>query len=187
MQIEKDFKNKLTKKDYITYLFTKNMVLLLSPVIIIALVTAIVVSLVRDGWNYSLLIYALPIILFILSYFRIYRLINHTIKSQKQLYELKITLTENEYRDLTNGEKNSLAYDRFYCYKETKKYFYLFVDKYNALILPKREFSDDEVIQVNNFLSNKIRKTSVFDVYSILMILIVISLVGVVTYRLFVK
>lgn len=183
MNIEKDFKNKLTKKDYIKYLVNRNMILLLSPIIIISLTTASILSIIRDGFSFSVIIYMLPTFLFIFSYIQIYRVINHTLKSQKEIYELKITLTDNEYKDLTNGEHNALSYDKAYCFKENKEYFYIFVDRYNALILPKREFKDAELEQMKNTFKQKMRKESIYTLSSWLMVFVIIMLVALIVYK----
>lgn len=183
MNIEKDFKNKLTSKDYIKYLLNRNMILLLSPLIIIALIVSIIFSIIEEGFSFTTVIYMLPIILFILSYIQIYRVIKHTLKSQKEIYELKITLTDNEYKDLTNGEHNALPYDKAYCFKESKEYLYIFVDKYNALILPKREFEDTELTQIKTTFSNKMRKESLYNLSSWLMVVILVALVSLIIYK----
>lgn len=184
MNIEKDFKNKLTKKDYITYLLNRNMILLLSPIIIIVLTIGIIFSIINEGFTFSTIVYFLPIALFILTYIQMYRIIKHTLKSQKELYELKITLTDNEYKDLTNGEHNSLPYDKAYCYKETKKHLYIFVDKYNALILPKREFEDKEIEQIRTTLSRKLRKEPLYNFSSWLIVGILVLLVVLIVTKL---
>lgn len=185
MNIEKDFKNKLTKKDYITYLLNRNMILLLSPIIIVVLLIAIIFLTIKEGFSMNTIIYLLPVVLFILSYVQMYRVINKTIKAHNQIYELKITLTDNEYKDLTNGEKNTLSYEKVYCYKETKKHLYMFVDKNNALILPKREFQDNELTQIKETFSKKIRKQPLYDASSWLTLLLLITLVGLIVYNLF--
>lgn len=183
MNIEKDFKNKLTKKDYITYLLNRNMILLLSPAIIVTLLVAVIYSTITEGFTFSTFIYLLPVVLFALSYMQMYRVIKHTLKSQKEIYELKITLTDNEYKDLTNGEKNSLTYDKAYCYKESKDHLYIFVDRYNALILPKREFEDKELSQIRTTFSKKMRKERLYNFSAWLMVIIVIALVVLVVNK----
>lgn len=183
MNIEKDFKNKLTTKDYLTYLLNRNMILLLSPIIIIALLIAIVYSIITEGFTFNTIIYFLPIALFLLTYVQIYRVIKHTLKSQKEIYELKITLTDNEYKDLTNGEHNNLSYDKVYCYKETRKHLYIFVDKYNALILPKREFEDNELEQIKTTFSKKLRKEPLYNLSSWLVVGILVLLVILIVYK----
>ena len=185
MNIEKDFKNKLTKKDYVIYLLQRNLILVLSPFIITILLIAIISSIVKDGFTFTTIIYFLPIILFILTYIQMYRVIKHTLNSQKEISELKITLTNNEYKDITNGEKNSLAYDKAYCYKETKNYFYIFVDKYNALILPKREFNEEEINKIRTTFDSKMKKESIYNFSSLLTVFIFITLVVLIVYTLF--
>jgi hypothetical protein len=180
MHIEKDFKNKLTKKDYILYLLSRNILLLLSPVIIASLIVAIIFSIINDGFTMSTIIYILPILLFILTYFQMFKVINHTIKSHEQISELKIILTDTEYIDITNGEKNSLSYEKFYCYKETKNYLYMFVDRNNAIIVPKREFNNDELTQIKNKFSSSIKKQSIYDFSSWITIALVVFLVALI-------
>ena len=185
MNIEKDFKNTLEKKDYVTYLLTTNNILLISPIIIISLLIAIIYSLVTSGFKIEIIIYTLPIVLFILSYIKMYKVISNTLKSQKELYELTITLTDNEYKDVTNGEHNSFAYSKAYCYKETKNYFYLHIDKNNALIIPKRKFNEDEIAKIRTTFSSKIRKENIITITSLLTTAIFIALVALITISLF--
>lgn len=185
MNIQKDFKNKLTKNDYVTYLLTRNMILLLSPIICIALIIAAIFSIVKTGFNLSILVFLLPIVLFILSYIQMFRVINRTIKAQQSLTELKITFTDNEYKDLTNGELNTLSYNDAYCYKETKKHLYLFIDKYNALIIPKREFEQEEVNKITETFSKKIRKERIFPLSSWLMLGLLIFLIVTIIFNVF--
>lgn len=186
MHIEKDFKNKLTKQDYIKYLLNRNMILLLSPLVIVALVTATIFSIIEDGFTFSTIIYLLPVLLFILSYVQIYRVIKHTLKAQKEIEELKVILTDNEYKDVTNGEINTLPYNKAYCYKEAKDYLYIFVDKNNALILPKREFEEDELNKLTNTFSKKMRKEALHNLSSWLMLGVFILLVVLIVYNLFI-
>lgn len=185
MNIEKDFKNTLEKKDYVTYLLTTNNILLISPIIIISLLISIIYSLVTSGFKIEIIIYTLPIVLFILSYIKMYKVISNTLKSQKELYELTITLTDNEYKDVTNGEHNSFAYSKAYCYKETKNYFYLHIDKNNALIIPKRKFNEDEITKIRTTFSSKIRKENIITITSLLTTAIFIALVALITISLF--
>lgn len=185
MNIQKDFKNTLEKKDYITYLLTTNNILLISPIIIVCLIVAIVYSLITVGFKLEIIIYSLPIVLFILSYIKMYKVISNTLKSQKELYELTITLTDNEYKDVTNGEPNSFPYSKAYCYKETKNYFYLHIDKTNALIIPKRKFNDDEVNNIRTTFSSKMRKERIITITSLLSTAIFIALVAIITISLF--
>lgn len=180
MNIQKDYINTLEKKDYVTYLLTTNNILLLSPFIIVALLVAIIYSIVTVGFKLDVIIYLLPIVLFILSYIKMYKVISNTLKSQKQLEELKVTLTDNEYKDVTNGEHNSLPYSKAYCYKETKNYFYLHIDKNNALIIPKRKYNNEEVNQIRQTFSSKMRKENIITLYSIIMMTIFVGLVALI-------
>ena len=184
MKIEKDFRNKLTAKDYINYLLTRNMILLLSPVLIVALLIAVIGSIIKDGFTFVTVIYLLPIILFIASYIQMYRVIKQTLKAQREMYELKIALTDNEYIDISNGIQNSLDYKNAYCYKETKNYLYLFVDQYNALILPKREFESNELSKIKETLSKSITKKPIYNFSSLLLVVVTISLVSLIVSNL---
>lgn len=177
MNIVKDFKGTLTKKDYIIFLLTTNNILLLSPFIIIAILVATIYSITTDGFQLITIIYFLPVILFILSYIKMFIVINQTLKSQKAIYELNITLTDNEYKDVTNGETNSLAYSKLYCYKETKNYFYLHIDKSNALIVPKRKFNSDELDKIRTTLNSKTRKERLITMSSLLTTFVFLTLV----------
>jgi hypothetical protein len=185
MNIVKDFKGTLTKKDYYIYLLTTNNILLLSPFIIIAILVATIYSIVTSGFQVVTIIYFLPAALFILSYIKIFRVVNQTLKSQQAIYELNVTLTDNEYKDITNGETNSLSYSKFYCYKETKNYFYLHIDKSNALIVPKRKFNVEEITKMKTTFSSKIRKEPIITVSSLLTTMVFLALVGLIVVALF--
>ena len=163
MNITKDFKNTLTKKDYLKFLLATNNILVLSPLIVISITVAAIFSIVTKGFSIVTLIYFLPVILFVVSYIKTYLLINNTVKSQKSIYESSITLTDNEYKEVTNGEHNSLSYSKAYCYKETKNYFYLPIDRLNGLIIPKRKYSEDELAKVRKAFNSKIKKTNIID------------------------
>ena len=177
MNITKDFKNTLTKKDYLKFLLATNNILVLSPLIVISITVAAIFSIVTKGFSIVTLIYFLPVILFVVSYIKTYLLINNTVKSQKSIYESSITLTDNEYKEVTNGEHNSLSYSKAYCYKETKNYFYLHIDRLNGLIIPKRKYSEDELAKVRKAFNSKIKKTNIIDLSSIITSLIFLSLV----------
>ena len=113
-----------------------------------------------------------------------YRVIKQTLKAQREMYELKIALTDNEYIDISNGIQNSLDYKNAYCYKETKNYLYLFVDQYNALILPKREFESNELSKIKETLSKSITKKPIYNFSSLLLVVVTISLVSLIVSNL---
>lgn len=185
MNIQKDFKQTLNKKDYIIYLLSTNNILLISPIIIVAILAATIYYLVTKGFDFSIIIYLLPVLLFILSYWRMYKVIDNTLKSQKAIYELTITLTDNEYKDITNGESNSLEYSKVYCYKENKNYFYLHVDKSNALIIPKRKFNNEEIDAIRSAFNSKIRRENIITITSLLTTVVFLLLVFLIVYSLF--
>lgn len=176
-QIEKDLKNKLTKKDYLLYLINRNSFILLSPLIIVALLTLSFFMINKDGFDSNDLLYLLPILLFILSYLQMYTSINHAYKVNSTRENLKIILNEKRYKEITSNGENQLEYNKFYSYYENKNYYYLYVDKINALILPKREFSKDEISIIDEYFSKSMKKTKLFNLKNILEIALGIALV----------
>lgn len=157
-QIEKDFAKKLTKKDYFLYLINRNMFILISPLIILALIVVFLFMINKDGFQLNDILYLLPILLFILSYIQMYKAINAATKSNEQTKKLKVILEENKYKEITDNGENSLEYTKFHSYYENKNYYYLYVDKINALILPKREFNNDETTKINELFKKSIKK-----------------------------
>lgn len=157
--IEKDLNNKLSKKDYFLYLINRNIFILSSPLIIIALIVVFAFMVKKDGLQTSDFLYLSPILLFLLSYFQIFKVINNAVSSNKQITKLKITLNNKMYKELTNNGETSLEYSKFNSYYETKNYYYLYVDKINALILPKREFENDELVTLDKYFKSQIKKS----------------------------
>lgn len=166
--IEKDFKNKLTKKDYFLYLLNRNIFLLLSPVIIAALIVVFIFMVTKDGFSSGDILYLLPILLFLLSYVQVNNAIKNALKSNESTESLKVILDDKKYKEITSNGTNELEYKHFYSYYESKNYFYLYVDKVNALILPKREFNKEELVAMDENFSKQIRKISVFSIKNIL-------------------
>lgn len=175
--ITKDFKNKLTKKDYLLYLLNRNLFILISPLIIISLIVVFIFMVSKDGFNITDMLYLLPILLFVLSYIQMNNAINGAIKANSESSNLKVTLEENKYTEVTSNGKNSLEYSKFYSYYESKNYYYLYVDKVNALILPKREFTNEELTTVDSYFKKFIRKTSLINAKTIIGLIFSISLV----------
>lgn len=175
--IEKDFKNKLTKKDYFLYLLNRNIFLLLSPIIIVTLIVVFVFMVAKDGFSSGDVLYLLPILLFLLSYVQVNNAIKNAIKSNESTESLKIILDDKKYKEITSNGSNELEYKNFYSYYESKNYFYLYVDKVNALILPKREFNNDELSIIDETLNKQIKKVSTFNIKNILGIVFSLSLV----------
>ena len=176
--IEKNFKSKLTKKDYFLYLINRNTFILLSPLIIISLVVVFTFMVKKDGFDSGDLLYLLPIILFILSYIQINNAVNNAVKSNNNSGDLKIIIEDKKYREITNNGENHLEYNKFYSYYESKNYYYLYVDKVNALILPKREFTNEELTKLNNYFSSSIKRTSIFNFRTITGIIFSIGLIA---------
>ena len=167
-QIEKDFNNKLTKKDYFLYLINRNIFIFVSPLIILALIVVFIFMVNKDGFQFNDSLYLLPIFLFVLSYIQMNKVINNAVASNKQTKKLKVILEENNYKEITDTGENSLEYKNFHSYYENKNYYYLYVDKINALILPKREFDSNELAKINGLFAKSIKKVSFFNIKSIL-------------------
>lgn len=175
--IEKEFSKKLTKKDYFLYLINRNIFILISPLIIMSLFVVFIFMIKKDGFQTNDILYLLPTLLFLLSYIQIYRAINNAVKLNANTKTLKIILEEKKYKEITDRGENSLEYSKFYSYYENKNYYYLYVDKINALILPKREFNEDELKKLNDLFKNTIRKTSVLNFKTILGLIFSLSLI----------
>ncbi len=158
--IEKNFNSKLTKKDYFLYLINRNLFIIISPLVILALIVIFIFMVMKNGFNSSDLLYLLPILLFVLSYIQINNAVNTAIKSNKSTQKLKVILEEKRYKEITSNGENSLEYSKFNSYYENKNYYYLYVDRINALILPKREFTNDELFTLNNYFKSSIKKTT---------------------------
>lgn len=174
--IEKSFKNKLTKKDYFLYLINRNSFILLSPLIILSLIVVFAFMVTKNGFSYNDLLYLLPILLFILSYIQIYSAINNAVKSNKNSDDLKVILEQKRYKEVSSNGENSLEYNRFYSYYENKSYYYLYVDKINALIIPKREFDKSELSIIDGYFKTSIPKTRKFNFKTIFGITLSIAL-----------
>lgn len=176
--IEKNLKNKLTKKDYFLYLINRNSFILISPLIILALIVVFIFMVKKDGFSLEDLLYLLPILLFILSYIQMNNAINNAIKINSSSNDLRVILEENKYKEITSNGENSLEYNKFHSYYESKNYYYLYVDKINALILPKREFNNDELKTINGYFNKSMKKASLLNFRTIFGILFSISLIA---------
>lgn len=161
--IEKSFNTKLTKKDYFLYLINRNTFILMSPLIILALIVVFIFMVNKDGFQKGDILYLLPILLFVLSYIQMNSAINKAIKANDKSDELKVILEEKKYKEITSNGENSLEYNKFHSYYESKNYYYLYVDKINALILPKREFTNDELTTIDSYFKKSIKKTSLIN------------------------
>lgn len=176
--IEKDFNNKLTKRDYLLYLLNRNTFILISPLVILALIVVFIFMVNKDGFQFGDILYLLPILLFVLSYVQMNNAIKNAIKANEKTESLKIILEEDKYKEITSNGQNSLEYSKFYSYYESKNYYYLYVDKVNALILPKREFNTSEQETINGYFSKSIKKAGLLNVRNILGILFSVALIA---------
>jgi len=176
--IEKDFNRKLTKKDYFLYLINRNTFILISPLIIISLIVVFIFMVNKDGFQFGDILYLLPILLFVLSYLQMNNAVNRAIKSNNETDSLKVILEENKYKEITSNGESSLEYNKFYSYYESKNYYYLYVDKVNALILPKREFNSDELNKMESYFNKSIKKTSLINLKNVLGVIFSLSLIA---------
>ena len=175
--IQKNFKNKLTKKDYLLYLLNRNIFILVSPLIILSLIVVFIFMVDKDGFNSGDLLYLLPILLFILSYFQMKNAINIAIKANSNTNDLTVILEENKYKEKTSNGENSLEYNKFYSYYENKNYYYLYVDKINGLILPKREFNQEELTTIKGYFEKSIKRTKLINTRTLIGITLSASLI----------
>ncbi len=175
--IEKDFKNKLTKKDYFLYLVNRNTFITISPLIILALIVVFIFMVNQDGFQFNDVLYLLPILLFVLSYIQMNNAIKKAIEANAKSGELKVILNKDKYKEITASGENFLEYTKFHSYYESKNYYYLYVDKINALILPKREFTTDELSTINNYFQKSIRKTPILNLRNIFGIICSVALI----------
>ncbi len=176
-RIEKSFRNRLTKKDYFLYLLNRNAFILVSPLIILSLIVVFIFMVNKDGYDNGDLLYLLPILLFALSYLQMYRAVNGAVKANSSLSEIKVIIEENKYKEITPNGESSLEYSKFYSYYDSKNYYYLYVDKVNALIIPKREFEAEELTTINQYFTKSIRQTKALNFRAITGIIFSISLI----------
>ena len=176
--IQKDFKNKLTKKDYFLYLLNRNFFILISPLIILALIVVFIFMVDKDGFSTNDLLYLLPILLFILSYIQMNNIINKALISNNNTESIKVILDEKKYKEITSNGENSLEYSKFHSYYENKNYYYLYVDSTNALIVPKREFSTEELTTINGYFQKSMKRTKLLNVKSLVGLIFSLSLIA---------
>lgn len=185
LSIKKDLKNKLTKKDYLLYLLNRNSFILISPLIIISLVVVCIFMIKKDGFSFNDLLYLLPTLLFFLSYIQINNAVTKTVKMNDSIQSLNVILDDKKYTEITSNGTNALDYSKFYAYYENKDYYYLYVDKVNALILPKREFNSEEIDTINTYFSSSMRKISALNIRTISGIIFSIGLIACIAILLF--
>lgn len=175
--IEKSFKSKLTKKDYFLYLLNRNAFIIVSPLIIAALIVVFIFMVNKDGYDSGDLLYLLPILLFVLSYVQIHNAVKNAVKANTSLSELKVVIEEKKYKEITPNGESSLEYSKFYSYYESKNYYYLYVDKVNALILPKREFNNEELTTIDQYFTKSMKKAKTFNLRTITGIIFSVALI----------
>jgi hypothetical protein len=131
----------------------------------------------KDGFQVTDLLYLLPILLFVLNFVQMNSAVNNALRSNSSTSAIKIKLDPKKYSETTKNGNTSLEYNKFYAYYENKNYYYLYVDKVNALILPKREFDNNEISTINNYFSKSIKKAPVISIRNILGIVFSATLV----------
>lgn len=81
------------------------------------------------------------------------------LKSDQLVVDNERTVTISETGVTEEGGKENSSgifqWDVFYCVYETKKYFYLYINTMQAVILPKRVFTKEEVIVLENLIKEK--------------------------------
>ena len=60
---------------------------------------------------------------------------------------------------------------------ENKNYYYLYVDRINALIIPKREFNTEELSVIDGYFKTAIPKTKKFNLRTVFGIILSTSLI----------
>ena len=171
--INKKFKNVLTKKDFFIYLIIRNTFILTTPLIILALIFGFIYVSKTDGYQNNDLIFLVPILILFLVYFQMYS----SIKKASLDNEVEIKIDENSYTEVSNTAVTTLELEKFNAYFENKNYFYLYVDKINALILPKREFEEEEISNIRKYFSSKIKKVTYFTFKNVFNLLLAFSLI----------
>lgn len=175
--IEKNFYNQLTRKDYFLYLLNRNVFITISPLIILSLIVVFIFMVNKDGFQTGDILYLLPILLFILSYMQMNNAIKKAIKENETISDLKVVIESKKYKEITSNGENVLEYSKCHSYYESKNYYYLYVDKVNALIIPKREFNSSELETIESYFNSSIKKTHLFNTRTILGLLFSIALV----------
>lgn len=170
--VNKKFNNVLNKKDFLLYLLNRNSFITITPMIIISLIVALIYAIRLDGYQNNDLAFALPIIIFILVYMKIYTAINKVSLNNV----VDISIDENNYSEISEEKTTSLELDKFNSYYENKNYFYLYVDKINALILPKREFNDSETEEIRKHFSNKLKRKTFLNLRNIINFVVFVGL-----------
>ena len=74
--------------------------------------------------------------------------------------ERTVTVSESGLTE-EGGKENSTGsfqWDMFYCVYETKKYFYLYINTMQAIILPKREYNQEQINAMEKLIKEKMGK-----------------------------
>ena len=93
------------------------------------------------------------------------------------LSEIKVVIEESKYKEITPNGESALEYSKFHSYYESKNYYYLYVDKVNALIIPKREFNSDELTTMKQYFTKSIKQTKTLNFRTITGIIFSVSLI----------
>lgn len=171
--IKKEFNKTLTKKDFLYYLIHRNTFILTTPLIFIALIIAFVFVIKKDGFQTFDLIYLIPIVLFIFIFIKMYFSISKAVNNNN----VEIKITSEIYSETCEGKTTSLELKNFNSYSENKNYLYLFVDKINALILPKREFNFEELDKIKTYFSTSLKRNSNTTLKNILNVILSLLLI----------
>ncbi len=171
--IKKQFKNTLTKKDFFLYLLNRNTFILTTPLMIVALIIAFIYVVRLDGFQFTDMIFILPVLIFLLVYIRIYI----SVTKAPVNYDVEITITDKVYTEVSKDGTVTQDLNKFHSYFENDKYFYLFVDKMNALVLPKREFDEEEIKKIQTYFSSSLKRTTYLNLRNIVNLLFFVGVI----------
>lgn len=74
--------------------------------------------------------------------------------------ERRVTISDSGIYEEGDKDKNTgeFLWNVFYHSYETKKYFYLYINTMQAIILPKRDYTPDQVNSIEKLLREKLKK-----------------------------
>ncbi|HHU59697.1 TPA: YcxB family protein [bacterium] len=171
--IKKDFKQVLNKRDFLIYLLHRNTFILTTPFIIIALLIAFIYSISTYPFETSHLIYPLTIFIFLLVYLRVYL----AVRNSEFQSDVTMKIDSKNYTEIVDDRETSLPLAQFHSYFENKNYFYLYINKYHAIIIPKREFTSEEIEKIHSHFDSSMRRSTLLNFRNVFNLLVAILLV----------
>lgn len=107
----------------------------------------------------SVSILSFSIILFLL-YYGLNSLFSGTMKDKKFLQEKIYEFTDKEIIVYINEAKFPINWKEFSLIKDSKNYFFLYINKNQAIIIPKRFLNTDEKKEIHQYLKKAAKKIS---------------------------